>query len=752
MGSIFTTVDQNNPTINARSILLKAPNGDIGSAINPLNLASPTFLLNYDAPDAISTTEAQRYPIALATNATNGGGVHIYHNNSLLLLNIQSNIYGTPSILSLTQGNGDILIGNVISRPDTDITITALNGGIRTFIPISTHTISARSITLNASGDIGSHQSHLLLSTTTSSSTTNPGPITINPGPNGVFLAHAFDVTQFGIHSFTNSRRVSLIQRSGDIVLTSSFNQPNTELLLEAQLGSIFTTVDRTNPTINARSILLRAVNGDIGSPTNPFNLVSTTLGLNHDVTDTSFTTEAQRYPIALFTNGEAHFYHNDSIALLRSISNIYGTLTALSLTQDRGDILLLTPIIRFNADVTVTALSGGIRTFVPRSFSTISARSITLNASGDIGSHQSHLLLSTPPSSSSASSVFNINAGSNAVFFVHNYDISQFDIHSFTNSRRVSLIQRSGDIVLTSSFNQPNTELLLESELGSILTTVDSSVTTISARSILLRAVNGDIGSPTNPLNLVSTRVEQHLNVPDTITNTEDQRYPIATLTNGGGIYLYHNNSIASLREKTNHYGAISSFHLTQGNGDIQLFTPITQNRFTDEDISFEVTLTALNGGIQTSVPLTTRVITATAITLNATGDIGSLSNPLNLATLADHPSFSINNATNGVFLAHTFDIFSYNIQSFSQNNIVSLTQVRGDIVITQPVSLPSSQLTLTALSGNIRTIIENSESIHAQSIHLSSSQDIGFSFMEIIVNSQTVVAQPGFGFSRFC
>ena len=618
-GSIFTTLA--GTAISAASLTLSAA-GNIGSTTNPLTL---------DTTGALT--------IGAGTNS-----VFLAHPTNAFAYSVATI---TASSLSLVQTTGDINITSAITLPTATITannlsLTAQAGAILTTLTASS--ISAASLTLSAAGNIGSIANPFILTT---------GALTLNAGTNSVFLAHPTDVSTYLPLSGT-AGALSLVQTTGAINITSPITLVGANLILTAQAGSIFTTL--TGTAISAADLTLSAT-GNIGSIANPFFLVTTgALTINAGANSVFLT-------------------HPTDVSIYLPLS---GTAGALSLVQTTGDINITSPITLMGANLTLTAPAGSI--FTTLAGTSISAADLTLSATGDIGSIANPLTLDT-------TGTLTIGAGTNSVFLAHPTDAFAYSAAIITASS-LSLTQTTGDINITSPITLTGTNLILTAQAGAILTTLTG--TAITASSLTLNAA-GDIGSIANPLTLDTT----------------------GTLTIGAGtnsVFLAHpTDAIAYISASL----TADTLSLVQTTGDINITSPITLT-------GTNLILTAQAGAILTT--LTGTAISAASLTLNATGDIGSIANPFFLVATG---ALTLNAGTNAIYLAHPSDVSIY-LPLTGTAGSLSLAQTAGDINITSPITLTGTNLTLTAQVGAILTTLTGT-AITASSLTLNAAGDIG-------------------------
>ena len=619
--------DTSNPLISVNAIVLNSQ-GNIGSATLPFNLETSSLTIN-----------AGTHSVYLSRSAN----AFAYLSETI-----------TAGLLSLTQTTGDINITSPINLPTTNLTLTASAGAITT--TLTSIAITTGSLSLNAAGNIGSNANPFILSTA--------GSLTINAGTNSIFLAHPTDVsTSFTVSGTPGS--LSLLQTTGNISITSPILLPSTNLTLTALAGAITTTL--TTTAIAASSLTLNAA-GNVGSSSAPLFLSS------------SGTLRASS------AFGTIYLAHPTDVSTFFSLS---GTFRNLSLSQTTGNISITSPLSLSGTNLTLTAQDGAISTTLNSSNTTITANNLTLNAAGNIGSSSNPFILN-------ASGNLSIDSSLHSVFLAHPTDVSTYLPLSGT-FRSLFLLQTTGDISISAPILLSSRDLALTASAGSITTTLTSA--TITANNLTLTAA-GNIGSSANPF-ILSTAGSLTINA------------------GTGSVFLAHPTDISIYLPLV---GTADSLSLVQTTGNISITSAISLP-------TTNLTLTAQSGAITTT--LTSAAITANNLTLNAAGNIGSNANPFILSTAG---SLTINAGTGSVFLAHPTDISIY-LPLVGTADSLSLVQTTGNISITSAISLPTTNLTLTAQSGAITTTL-TSAAITANNLTLNAAGNIGSISLPLLAN----------------
>ena len=242
-------------------------------------------------------------------------------------------------------------------------------------------------------------------------------------------------------------------------------------------------------------------------------------------------------------------------------------------------------------------------------------------------------------------------------------------------------IIMANNDITILSSFTYTGTNTLTLTSGGTINANPLNipSFTTLPTITVPTLTINaaGNIGSADNPITLTTTSL---------------------TINAGtNSVFLTHPTDISTYLSATI---TSSSLFLTQTTGDINISSAI--------DFSgTNLTLTAQDGSILTTLSPTTATITADELTLNASDTIGSVSNPLYLITTTSL-TITPDSTSNTIYLSHPTDVFSY-LTSTLNSNSLSLTQTTGDINITDPINEASLNLELRATGTNASINIQN-------------------------------------------
>ena len=460
-----------------------------------------------------------------------------------------------------------------------------------------------------------------------------------------MFLAHPSDVSIY-LPLFGTAGSLSLIQTTGDINITAPITFTGANLTLTTSAGSILTTLTTTSLTAN--NLALNAA-GNIGSSTNPFIL--TTTG--------SLTINAGTNSVFLA--------HPSDVSIYLPLT---GTAGSLSLTQTTGDITITSPITLTGANLTLTTSAGSILTTLTTT--AITANDLTLNASGNIGSSDNHLVLSTTGTLTLGTT--------NSLFLGHPTNALTY-LAAASTATTLSLTQTTGDITISSAIDFSGTNLTLNATAGAILTTLSPTTATITADELTLNA-SDTIGSVSNPLYLITTT---SLTItPDSTSNT---------------IYLSHPTDVFSYLTSTLNSNSLS---LTQTTGDINITDPINEAslnlelRATGTNASINIqnnitadtlTLFAINTITTTS---SNNLITAPTINLQTMqGDIGTTTNRIYLSSGENNPPF-----TSLTLIALTTNSNIY-IRANQNSDNTTFTAIRQQVIDNNPS--PTSTYTIT-------------------------------------------------------
>ena len=533
-GAITTTLTT--PAITANNLSLTAA-GNIGSSTTPFILTTTGALtLTSGTASSIFLTHPTDISTYLAATITS-------------------------SSLSLTQTTGDINITAAINLPTTNLTLTALAGSILT--TLTTTAITVADLTTTAAGNIGSSSNPIVLTTT--------GALTLTSGTaNSVFLAHPTNPFIYRTATI-NSSNLSLTQTTGDITISSAIDFSGTNLTLIAQDGSILTTLSPTTATITADELILNA-SDTIGSVSNPLYLITTT---SLTITPDS-------------TSNTIYLSHpTDVFSYLTSTLNS----NSLSLTQTTGDINITSAIDFSGTNLTLTASAGAILTTLSPTTATITADELTLTASDTIGSVSNPLYLIT-----TTSLTITPDSTSNTIYLSHPTDISPY-LSATITAGSLSLTQTTGDINITSPINEASLNLELRATGTNASINIQNNITTnsltlfaintitttssnnlITAPTINLQTMQGDIGTTTNRIYLSSGE-----------NNPPFTSLTLIALTTNSNIYIRanqnsDNTAFTAIRQQVidNNPNPTSTYTITIFNDASQAFSQGNDLRFT--------------------------------------------------------------------------------------------------------------------------------------------------------------------------
>ena len=257
------------------------------------------------------------------------------------------------------------------------------------------------------------------------------------------------------------------------------------------------------------------------------------------------------------------------------------------------NDITILSSIT-YTGTNTLTLTSGGTINANPLGLATtttlptITVPTITINASGNVGS-------TTLPLSPISTSL-TINAGTNSVFLTHPTDISTYLAATITSSS-LSLVQTTGDINITDPINEASLNLELRATGTNASINIQNNITTnsltlfaintitttssnnlITAPTINLQTMQGDIGTTTNRIYLSSGE-----------NNPPFTSLTLIALTTNSNIYIRanqnsDNTAFTAIRQQVidNNPNPTSTYTITIFNDESQAFSQDNDLRFT--------------------------------------------------------------------------------------------------------------------------------------------------------------------------
>ena len=218
----------------------------------------------------------------------------------------------------------------------------------------------------------------------------------------------------------------------------------------------------------------------------------------------------------------------------------------------------------------------------------TITVPTLTINASGNVGSTTLPLSL--------ISTSLTINAGTNPVFLTHPTDIFTYLSATITSSS-LALIQTTGDINITDPINEASLNLELRATGTNASINIQNNITTnsltlfaintitttssnnlITAPTINLQTMQGDIGTTTNRIYLSSGE-----------NNPPFTSLTLIALTTNSNIYIRanqnsDNNAFTAIRQQVidNNPNPTSTYTVTIFNDASQAFSQDNDLRFT--------------------------------------------------------------------------------------------------------------------------------------------------------------------------
>ena len=223
----------------------------------------------------------------------------------------------------------------------------------------------------------------------------------------------------------------------------------------------------------------------------------------------------------------------------------------------------------------------------------TITVPTLTINASGNVGSTTLPLSLI---STSLISPTLTINAGTNSVFLTHPTDISPY-LSATITAGSLSLVQTTGDINITDPINEASLNLELRATGTNASINIQNNITTnsltlfaittitttssnnlITAPTINLQTMQGDIGTTTNRIYLSSGE-----------NNPPFTSLTLIALTTNSNIYIRanqnsDNNAFTAIRQQVidNNPNPTSTYTVTIFNDASQAFSQDNDLRFT--------------------------------------------------------------------------------------------------------------------------------------------------------------------------
>ena len=522
-----------------RSVALSNTTIVIGAAITTGAAQGSAFLLPFGVPSSnfIDPTTTTFFTSTQVQTTLQTQNIIIIANNDITILS--SFTYTGTNTLTLTSG------GTINANP--------FNIQSSTTLP----TITVPTLIINASGNVGSTTLPLSLISTS---------LTINAGTNSVFLAHPTDISIYLSAPITPSS-LSLIQTTGDINITSAINLPTTNLTLTATAGAILTTLTAT--AITANNLTLNAA-GNIGSSTTPFIPITTGALTINAGTNSVF------------------LAHPSDVSIYLPLT---GTAGSLSLIQTTGDINITSAITLPTTNLTLTAQDGSILTTLSPTTATITADELTLNASNTIGSVSNPLYLIT-----TTSLTITPDSTSNTIYLSHPTDISTYLAATIT-AGSLSLVQTTGDINITDPINEASLNLELRATGTNASINIQNNITTnsltlfaintitttssnnlITAPTINLQTMQGDIGTTTNRIYLSSGE-----------NNPPFTSLTLIALTTNSNIYIRanqnsDNTAFTAIRQQVidNNPSPTSTYTITIFNDASQAFSQDNDLRFT--------------------------------------------------------------------------------------------------------------------------------------------------------------------------
>ena len=366
-----------------------------------------------------------------------------------------------------------------------------------------------------------------------------------------------------------------IIMANNDITILSSFTYTGTNTLTLTSGGTInanplnipsFTTL----PTITVPTLTINAA-GNIGSADNPITLTTTSLTINAGTNSVFLThpTDISTYLVATITS------------------------SSLSLTQTTGDINITAPINLPTTNLNLTAQDGSILTTLSPTTTTITSDELTLNASDTIGSVSNPLYLIT---TTSPSLTITPDSTSNTIYLSHPTDVFSY-LTSTLNSNSLSLTQTTGDINITDPINEASLNLELRATGTNASINIQNNITTnsltlfaintitttssnnlITAPTINLQTMQGDIGTTTNRIYLSSGE-----------NNPPFTSLTLIALTTNSNIYIRanqnsDNTAFTAIRQQVidNNPSPTSTYTITIFNDASQAFSQDNDLRFT--------------------------------------------------------------------------------------------------------------------------------------------------------------------------
>ena len=383
------------------------------------------------------------------------------------------------------------------------------------------------------------------------------------------FRGEAFLYRIDGTNAFNSSCQIAgsvttpwcaIVADAGSSLINNSLISGN------SNTGSLFgTSVSLSNTTI-----VIGATRTTEASQGNAFLLSFVVLN-PIDTTTTTFFTPTQVQTM-LSTNNVTIMANND-ITILSSIT--YTGTNTLTLTS--------------TGTINANPLGLATTTTLP----TITVPTLTINASGNVGSTTLPLSLIT---TSLVSPSLTINAGTNSVFLTHPTDISPY-LSATITAGSLSLTQTTGDINITDPINEASLNLELRATGTNASINIQNNITTnsltlfaintitttssnnlITAPTINLQTMQGDIGTTTNRIYLSSGE-----------NNPPFTSLTLIALTTNSNIYIRanqnsDNTAFTAIRQQVidNNPNPTSTYTITIFNDASQAFSQDNDLRFT--------------------------------------------------------------------------------------------------------------------------------------------------------------------------
>ena len=738
--AVSTTGSITGDTITANILGLSATMGSIGISTNPLTIVRSTPDTTWSSTNLALTASGSIYLTTAAAGAhtripTNFGGTFslnqtmgniaitspINFSSATIILNASgtsANITSTGTLtanaITLIASNGSIGTSTdsiTIARSTGDwtadnLTLTAGNNIYLTTAGVGTlsGTLTADTLTLSTTGDIGALLDRLTIARSTPDTTWSSTNLSLTAGGN-IYLETAFAGAHTAIPSGLGNSTFSLLQTADNINITSEIDLENATIIFNASgttanisfaanditASSLSLTATGTltgTGTITADSITL-STTGALGISTNPLTIVRST-------PDTTWSSTN----LALTASGSIYLTTAAAGAHTRIPTNFGGTF---SLNQTMGNIAITSPI-NFSSATIILNASGTSANIT--STGTLTANAITLIASnGSIGTSTDSITIARSTGDWTADNL-TLTAGNNIY------------------------LTTAGVGTLSGTLTADTLTLSTTGDIGALLdplTIVRSTPDTTWSSTNLALTASGSIY-------LTTAAAGAHTRIPTNFGGTFSLNQTMGNIAitspiNFSSATIILNASGTSANITSTGTLTANAITLIASNGSIGTSTDsITIARSTGDWTADNLTLTAGNNIYLTTAGVGTLsgTLTADTLTLSTTGDIGALLDRLTIARSTPDTTWSSTNlsltAGGNIYLETAFAGAHTAIPSGLGNSTFSLLQTADNINITSEIDLENATIIFNA-SGTTANISFAANDITASSLSLTAT-----------------------------